>query len=43
VSQDPDEGVVFVALLQGDRQIAAAAGGPFNITRILHEYHPLVS
>ncbi len=33
---EPGKGVVFVTPLQGDREIAAAAQGGFNITHTLH-------
>src|SRR4029450_189287 len=34
--QEPGRGVVFVAPLQGDREISAAAEAGFNITQTLH-------
>jgi hypothetical protein len=34
--QEPGRGVVFVTPLQGDREIAAAAGVGFNVTQTLH-------
>ena len=34
--QEPGRGVVFVTPLQGDREIAAAAGLSFNVTQTLH-------
>jgi hypothetical protein len=34
--QEPGRGVVFVTPLQGDREIAAAAGVGFNVTQSLH-------
>ena len=34
--EEPGRGVVFVTPLQGDREIAAAAGVGFNVTQTLH-------
>jgi len=34
--EDPGKGVVFVAPLRGDREIAAAANLGFNVTRSIH-------
>jgi hypothetical protein len=34
--EDPGKGVVFVAPLRGDREIAAAADLGFNVTRSVH-------
>jgi len=34
--QEPGRGVVFITPLQGDREIATAAGVGFNVTQTLH-------